>query len=131
MRFEIGERLEFSCFVGDNFEEEHQITGRVVGVHVKCNNENCEVVHPYKVEVDEEFRALLGYKFFISSVTTRTKAVAWKNTGCYKSKRRPKLRFEVGQRVQARVVPFFRSNESGEYVGDWNDSGTLGSTPGF
>lgn len=52
LRFEVGERLEFSCFVGDNFEEEHQITGRVVGVHVKCNNVNCEVVHPYKAEVD-------------------------------------------------------------------------------
>lgn len=29
LRFEVGERLEFSCFVGDNFEEEHEITGRV------------------------------------------------------------------------------------------------------
>lgn len=105
LRFEIGERFEFSCFVGDNFEEEHQITGRVVGVHVKCNDENCEVVHPYKVEVDEEFRALLGYKFYLVRDDTN-ESCRLENTGCYKSKRRPKLRFEVGQRVQARVVPF-------------------------
>ena len=64
--------MEFSCFVGGNFEEEHQITGRVVGVHVKCNNENCEVVHPYKAEVDEEFRALLGYKHLIRDDTNES-----------------------------------------------------------
>ena len=111
LRFEVGERLEFSCFVGDNFEEEHQITGRVVDVHVKCNNENCEVVHPYKAEVDEEFRALLGYKFYLISDDTN-EYCRLENTGCYKSKRKPKLRFEVGQRVQARVVPF--SDETGQ-----------------
>lgn len=122
LRFEIGERLEFSCFVGDNFEEEHQITGRVVGVHAKCNNENCEVVHPYKAEVDEEFRALLGYKFYLIRDDTN-ESCRLENTGCYKSKRRPKLRFEVGQRVQARVVSFSdpTSNmwETGTIVEHW------------
>ena len=122
LRFEVGERLEFSCFVGDNFEEEHQITGRVVGVHVKCNNVNCEVVHPYKAEVDEEFRALLGYKFYLIRDDTN-ESCRLENTGCYKSKRRPKLRFEVGQRVQARVVSFSdpTSNtwETGTIVEHW------------
>ncbi|CAL6273652.1 unnamed protein product [Bathycoccus prasinos] len=121
LRLEIGERLEFSCFVGDNFEEEHQITGRVVGVHVKCNNENCEVVHPYKAEVDEEFRALLGYKFYLIRDDTN-ESCRLENMGCYKSKRRPKLRFEVGQRVQARVVPFSDPTSSRESM--W-ETGTI------
>jgi hypothetical protein len=121
LRLEIGERLEFSCFVGDNFEEEHQITGRVVGVHVKCNNENCEVVHPYKAEVDEEFRALLGYKFYLIRDDTNESCLL-ENMGCYKSKRRPKLRFEVGQRVQARVVPFSDPTSSRESM--W-ETGTI------
>ena len=127
LRFDVGTRVEFK-YTDRSKNESHEITGTISAHWVKCpcracREEGSEDRFPYEVAVDEAWKDLIDNETWLLQ-RDNNEYVRLETTGCFTSKRRPKLRFEVGDRVQATVSAYSDNKttmwETGTIVNVWS-----------